>query len=234
MIFGTLIFALAVFAATPAEVTIPSLPAKGSTSLALSPSGKADIQRTGTVTRVSIQIDRVAPAQGFIQGMNALVVWAVSPEGDMENIGELGIAGTKASLSATTKYDRFGILITAEPYYLVDRPGAAVAYRNLAPRDGRSMPISVQIGTYDYPVLPVSPVSAGYPSVILEARAALAIAQSLQAERLAESDFRQARVALDSMEELVKRGSPLELTEASAHESIRRSHRAILTIRGSR
>jgi hypothetical protein len=210
-----------VLAASPAEVTAVQFPAKGKVSLSLGGKNKAEVERTGTVSRVFVQLEAVPPTTSHQAGMNCYVVWAASPEGTLDNLGELEINGTKASLEATTSYDRFAILITAEPHYMVDRPSLRVVYKNEPARDFPGAPVTVEVGAYDYSNL-ASSFSAA-PTLVLEARAAMAIAASALADTKAESESRQARVALDTMEELVRRSSPPDVVSAAAHAAIRRA-----------
>jgi hypothetical protein len=63
-------------------------------------------------------------------------------------------------------------------------------------------------------------------TLIKEARAALQIARSVNAERLAENEFRFARVALDTMEQMHSRGNPPEIVIPAAHDVIRYAARA--------
>lgn len=231
MIAQALLLNLLLLAVTPVEVLVVHFPAKGRVSVSLGLKGKADVERIGSVTRATIQLDDIQPAHGALAGMNAYVAWAVSPEGSFENLGELDIAGSKASLEATTRFDRFGILITAEPHYMVDRPSYAIVYKNEAARSVRSVPLTIQIGEYDYRGLPQAVYNI--PSLVMEARAAVAIAASAQADRLAESEFRQAKVSLDTVEELVRRASPIDVIAPSAHEAIRRAQRAFTLSRQS-
>jgi hypothetical protein len=231
MIVQALLLNLLLTAATPVEILVVNFPLKGNVSVSIGPKGKADVERLGTVTRVALQLEQIQAAHTVLGGMNALVVWAVSPEGSFENLGELEVDGSKAFLEATTRFDRFGILITAEPHYMVDRPSVAVVYKNEAPRVVRSIPLTIQVGEYEYRELPQA--VRNVPSLVMEARAAVAIARLAQAERLAESEFRLARVSLDTMEELVRRASSLDVIAPSAHEAIRRAQRAFMQSRQS-
>jgi hypothetical protein len=224
MTMQALLLNLLLTAATPVEIFVVSFPAKGSVAVSLGVKAKADVERLGTVTKVEFQLEDIQPAQTALAGMNALVAWVVSPEGNFENLGELEIAGTKASLEATTRFDRFGIFITAEPHYMVDRPSLTVVFKNEAPRAARSVPLTIQAGEYEYRDLPQA--VRNIPPLVMEARAAMAIAASVQAERFAESEFRQARVSSDTMEELVRRSSSFDVIAPSAHETIRRAQRA--------
>jgi hypothetical protein len=231
MILQALVLNLLLTAAVPAEIQVVSFPSRGKLALSMGQKAKADVERLGNVTRVSLELENVAAPHSALSGMNALVGWVVSPEGSFENLGELEIAGSKASLEATTRFDRFGVFVTAEPHYMVDRPSMTVVYKNEAPRSFRSVPLTIQVGEYEYHDLPQA--VRNIPPLVMEARAAMQIAMSAQAERLAESEFRQARVSLDTMEELVRRASPPDVIAASAHDAIRRAQRAFVLSRQS-
>jgi hypothetical protein len=218
-------------AGTPAEVTVVNFPAKGTVSLGLMPSGKLDIERMGTISQIRIDVDKMQPPQKLDALMNAYVVWAVSPEGGFENVGELAVSDGKAHLETVTKLDQFGILITAEPHYLVDKPNIMIVSRNGTPKADsiRRNPITVEVGSYDYTKL--QPAAAMGPSIVLQARAALQLATAGQAERFAESEFRLARIALGTAEEMLGRSSSMEIIFPAANESIRRSQRALIMAR---
>src|SRR5436853_7444675 len=120
MLLGAFILGLLLTAGPAADMVIVSLPAKGSVSLTLTPSGKADIERNGTLSRIHIELDKLLAPQSIAPTMNAYVVWSVSPEGVFENIGELGVNDGKGRMDATTRFDRFAILITVEPHFMVE------------------------------------------------------------------------------------------------------------------
>jgi len=229
---ATLSLSLFLVLAQSVEVVIVSLP-RGSVGMELAPSGKLDIERTSTVSRVKIEIDKLSAAPSVKPGMNTYVVWAVSPEGACENIGELAIANGKARLETTTRFDQFAVIITAEPHNLVDRPSGSLVYRNLSPRadNVRRFPVSVSIGEYSYADLQAAPAS---PEVgpAAEARAAFQIATAAQAERWAQPELRLARIALDTLEEMLKRAAPPEVLAPAANEAIRKSQYAFVTARG--
>jgi hypothetical protein len=230
MMLGTL-FAFLLMAGPPTDVVVVSLPIKGSVSLVLTPSGKADIERNGTLSQIHIEVDKLQDPQKLSPAMNAYVVWAVSPEGGYENVGELGVADGKGRLDATTRFDQFGILITAEPYFMVDRPNSIVAFRNQAPKAEtiRHSSASVEVGFYDYSKL--QPVTAGVPAMVAQARIALQVAAGVQADRYAESEFRLARVDLGTVEDMLGRSAPMDLLLPVANESIRMSQKAFVDAR---
>jgi len=214
--------------ATTVETVVVGLPARGKVNVTLTPAGKAELERVSAQTRVKIEIDRPRQPQALAAVMNTYVVWAVSPEGFLENVGELELEDGKARFDGTTRFDQLGLLITAEPHYMVDRPSDAVAYRSRPPESAsiRRFSVPVETGAYDY-----SKLQPGAPGIASQARAAFQIAVAAQADRLAESEFRLARAALDTMEEMLKRAAPLDFIMQSAHESIRRFQRAFLIAR---
>lgn len=230
MTISTLLTALLVLAGVT-EVQVVHLPSRGRVNLTLGVKAKVDVERVGTVTRAAVKIEDLQPAGAAIPGMNAYVVWAVSPEGEFDNLGELLVEGNKGTLDATTIFDRLAIVVSAEPHYLVDRPSLAAIYKNDAARSVRSVPLTVPVGEYEYPGMP--PQVFGVPPLVMQARAAIAIATSAQAERLAEAELRQARISLDTTEELQRRSSPPDIVAASAHETIRRAQRAAVLARQS-
>jgi hypothetical protein len=165
---------------------------------------------------------------------NTYVVWAVSPEGLIDNLGELDIRGLKGQFTATTRFTQLGILITAEPHYMVDRPSSAVAYRSQGlDTDIRRKTVAVETGVYDY--AQIKPASAAMVhNSVSQARTAFQIAQASGADRLATGDFRNAQVAIGSLEELVNRAAPLDILWPTANEAIRWSQRAATTARAKR
>jgi len=223
MITALLVF---LFAATTADVTVVQFPVKGRVSLSLGPKNKAEVERLATVTRVSVQVEGLLSTQGSKGEMNCYVVWAVSPENTFDNLGELSVNGAKGALEATTRFDRFAILVTAEPHQMVDKPSSRVIYKNESSREFPGIPLTIEVGTYDYSGVPAT--VSGVPPLMAEARAALAIATLAQAATRAEPEFRQAKVASDTMEELARRVSPADVVDSAALAAIRRAQRATM------
>ena len=231
MTLPALLFSILLLAPAAAEVSVVQFPAKSKVTLSLGGKNKADVERAGTVSRVLIQAEGLQPPQSVQSRMNSYVVWAVSPEGSFDNLGELEVMGAKGSLMATTRFDRFAIVITAEPHYMVDRPGARIVFKNEPPKTVPVVPLMVEIGSYEYTNLPEN--TGGAPPLVMEARAAIAIAYSVTADRRADAEFRQAKAALDTMEELYTRVSMPDVVAAAANAAIRRAHRAATIARQS-
>ena len=225
---------LIAFALTTVNLDVVTLPPSSDVKVALTPAGKGEFKREGTVTRIKIEIDRVNAPTTLGPALNTYIVWAISPEGILDNLGELDTSGNKGQFNATTRFSQFAILITAEPHYMVDRPSSAAAYRNqVSPGDIRRKTASVEIGPYDYSNLTPTTSFVVHGSVV-QARTAFQIAQKAGADRLAPEEFRNAQVALGSLEELLMRAAPLDTFWPTANEAIRWSQQAAMAARNKR
>ena len=213
--------------ATPVEFTIVTVPIDSRFDLPLSPAGEVEVRLDETVSRLKVKVERIQPFAAFGPLLRSYVVWAVTPEGEFENVGELEVDRQKAELETATTLQRFGILITAEPHFMVDRPSSAVAFTSRPPRHDeiRVESSSVETGFTNYSQISLPPQGA-LPPRITQARMAFKVAEGEGAEKLADAAFRQARVAVDSMEQLLRRNMPLEVLLPYANDAIRLAHRA--------
>src|SRR5262245_12715376 len=85
--------------------------------------GDADIKRHDGRTRIKLDIDKsLLNPQSLGSLYTTYVLWAVAPEGRAENLAELPHS-RHFDVEATTSFDTFGLVITAEPYAAVSRPG---------------------------------------------------------------------------------------------------------------
>lgn len=91
--------------------------------------GKVDSQ-TGK-THISVKFSGLTPANGFGKEYLTYVLWAISADGRPQNLGELELAGDKASLDVTSSYQSFGMIVTAEPYFAVSEPSDVVVLKNV-------------------------------------------------------------------------------------------------------
>ncbi|MGI4829269.1 MAG: OmpA family protein [Janthinobacterium lividum] len=90
--------------------------------------GKVDAQ-TGK-THISVHLEGLSQANGFGPEYLTYVLWAISADGRPQNLGELELAGNKASLDVTTSFQSFGMIVTAEPYYAVSVPSDVIVAQN--------------------------------------------------------------------------------------------------------
>jgi len=112
-------------------------------------SGPTKIDFRGTVlapeTRGSATVEAKAGAVGIhakFAGLDSpakfgpqyltYVLWAISPEGQTERLGEvITNHSDDAKLDVTTSLQTFGLLVTAEPYFAVSKPGPVVVMENV-------------------------------------------------------------------------------------------------------
>ena len=79
---------------------------------------------------VKANYKKLEPAVLFAGDITAYVLWAVTPDGTVENLGEV-VADKKSasgSLQAFTGKKTFALMVTAEPYATVSRPTALVMF----------------------------------------------------------------------------------------------------------
>jgi len=136
------------------------------------------------------------------------VLWAISPEGKADNLGEVLLGGNERSkLTATTSLQAFALIVTAEPYFAVQQPSNVVVLENVVRSDtrGTSEPVNAKYelmerGGYLPTGFKFDPIvlNANLPLEFYEARNALRIAQSEGAEAYAGESYRHATQLMDT------------------------------------
>jgi outer membrane protein OmpA-like peptidoglycan-associated protein len=130
------------------------------------------------------------------------VLWAISPEGRAENLGEVLVGSNdRSKLTATTNLQAFALIVTAEPYFGVRQPSNVVILENVVRSDtkGSSEAVSTKYelmerGGYlptGYKFDPVV-LSVNLPLEFYEARNAMRIAKSEGAEQYAGESYQHA------------------------------------------
>jgi outer membrane protein OmpA-like peptidoglycan-associated protein len=99
--------------------------------------GEAKVRRAGRRgTRVELSIDNLTRANELGGIYTTFVLWAVAPDGRVDNLGEIkrsGSALVDSKLDVTTNLQTFAMLITAEPHFLMKVPSRMVVLENLPP-----------------------------------------------------------------------------------------------------
>lgn len=98
--------------------------------------GEAEVERREGITRIELELDNMKRASMFGGDFNTYVAWAASPEGQVENLGEVIIDGDEAEVNLSTSLDAFALFITAEPHFLVDRSSRMIVVENIRVDDG--------------------------------------------------------------------------------------------------
>lgn len=181
--------------------------------------GEARISRTKkNGTEIDLSISKMPRPFELGAGYATYVLWAVSPEGQIDNLGEVkrrGLLEFDSRISVTTRLQTFALIVTAEPHFLVRRPSQAIMLENLSPsaRSGKSLVTTRAVQYFgnisDYFKDARTPeiAEADYsrtPSAILQAIQAVALARFAGAERDAPEEFEEAARLLAAAEEARK------------------------------
>jgi len=103
----------------------------------LLPEGKgvAKIKNKDGITLIKAKFENLPAPSAFGEANLTYVLWAISPEGQPTNLGELMVKKGKAKIKASEPLPSFGLLVTAEPYFAVTRPSDAVVLQNAVGKD---------------------------------------------------------------------------------------------------
>jgi len=207
---------------------------------AMSPrvTGKADVKRSAGRTRVKLEITGLDTPLSLGGYYTTYVFWAIAPEGQADNLGELPVTiGDKRETEFTTPYKTFGLIITAEPHGLVKLPGPAVVAENILRKNTKGGITASQIEYRGDPgslyiletgeAAPARGIDYSTPLPVLGARRAVEIARRARALRYAETELREAEVRLAALEQTWprRRQKEKEFT-GEAHEVMRLAEHA--------
>ena len=143
----SLLFASAVFAQADMErktiaITYPlddtvTVKFRGTTVLPRL-KGEAKVRRAGRRgTRVELNVDDLPRASELGGVYTTYVLWAISPDGHVDNLGEIKRSGSSfidSKLDVTTPLQTFALILTAEPHFLMKVPSRMVVMENLPPQ----------------------------------------------------------------------------------------------------
>jgi outer membrane protein OmpA-like peptidoglycan-associated protein len=171
--------------------------------------GKADVEFKQGRTNVRLEMSTFSNPQGLGGFYTTYVLWAVAPEGQSENLMELPI--DKAfKIESTTKFQTFGLIITAEPHSRVELPSPMIVAENSIRDDTKGQITTSKVeysgdpGTF-YTVFSAtsSGIVADYntPLLILGARRAVEIAQRADARSFADTELRESEQKLVVLEQ---------------------------------
>lgn len=176
--------------------------------------GEAKVKRAGRRgTRVELSLENLPRASELGGIYTTYILWAISPEGSVDNLGEIKRSGSSlvnSKLDVTTPLQTFALIVTAEPHFLMRTPSRMVVLENLPPvkaGDAQIATVNVQyignpsdyfrdqrvpeIADRDFRETPVS---------LLGARQALNLAKYAQADSYASNELKEAQNQLEQAE----------------------------------
>jgi hypothetical protein len=107
---------------------------KGTTLLSQA-KGEAKVTSERGGIHIEAMFEGLTAANGFGPEYLTYVLWAISPDGRPNNLGEVLPAGTKNNIDVTTALQSFGMIVTAEPYFSVTQPSDVVVLQNVILND---------------------------------------------------------------------------------------------------
>jgi outer membrane protein OmpA-like peptidoglycan-associated protein len=168
--------------------------------------GEAKVESKQGYIEIETEFDDInKPASSFGPEYMTYVMWAISPEGRAENLGEVILDGNRSKLDVTTKLQAFALIVTAEPYFAVRTPSNLVVMENVIRPDTKGIAESVDAkyellerGEYtdDINRAGLQPLVTGdrkVPLELLEARNAVRIAEWAQADKYATDVYKRAQ-----------------------------------------
>src|SRR5262245_11168185 len=166
-------------------------------------------------SEIDIKVEKLNPAYNYGGDYTTYVLWAITPEGQVSNLGEFRLSGGTGRLHAATPFQTFAMIVTAEPHFMVELPSKKVVLENLAPA---SKNVSIQSSEiyftgdtgryYTDNEIPVAAERdfAKTPMELLQARRAVQIAKLAEGERFDSADMKQAVDSLEQAEAAFRRG----------------------------
>jgi outer membrane protein OmpA-like peptidoglycan-associated protein len=111
--------------------------------------GEAKVKRAGRRgTRVELSVEDLPRASELGGIYTTYILWAISPDGHVDNLGEIKRGGSvfvDSKIDVTTPLQTFALIVTAEPHFLMKVPSRMVVMENLPPQK----PNGSQVETVD-------------------------------------------------------------------------------------
>ena len=216
---------------------------------ALSPqsTGHADVNSRKGYIEVKAEMHKLGAPVAFGPEYLTYVMWAITPEGRANNIGEVLVDNDgNAKIDVTTELQAFALLVTAEPYFGVTQPSDVVVMENIVRGDtvGKFEYVDakfdlLQRGQYTYNVKPgnLHPVviNSKTPLELFEARNAVFIALYANADKYAGDVYAKAKDLLNQAEAYENRKAGRKPVTMTAREAVQTAENArIIAVRRMR
>ena len=205
--------------------------------------GEAKVNSERGGITIDAHFQGLTPANGFGKEYLTYVLWAISPDGRAQNLGEILPDGTKNNIHVTTALQSFGMIVTAEPYFSVSEPSDIVILQNVIQND-KTVGVLEKVNA-NYYLLPrgtyaetagshtiARPITRNEhsPLELYEADNALRIAQETGADKYAPEIMQKAQLDLrnaSDMDSSKHRDVKMEIT--NAREAVERAEDARIT-----
>lgn len=197
-------------------------------------SGEAKVRRAGRRgTRVELSVENLPRASELGGLYTTYILWAISPEGHVGNLGEIKRGGSfivNSKLDVTTPLQTFALLVTAEPHFLIQSPSRMVVLENLPPQKPAGAEVTTinvqylgnasdylnsnqrlpEVADLEYRNTPVS---------LLGARQSINIARFAGAAQDAPAELKEAQAQLETSESAWRLKQPEAEIDAAARRA---------------
>lgn len=199
-------------------------------------SGEAKIE--GKKTNITIDAKFVSMEDATKFGLEYLtyVLWAISPEGRADSLGEVVLDHGNAHIKASTDMQTFGLIVTAEPYFAVTQPGNTVVFESVLPEgvgQGENIETKYELlgrGTYSSANEKIQNAIFGIdrttPLQLFEARNAVRIAHIAAGDKYATSILPKADQQLMQAETAYRQKQGRAAIESAARETAQTAEEA--------
>jgi outer membrane protein OmpA-like peptidoglycan-associated protein len=208
------------------------------TALAPYSTGHADVNSRKGYIEVKAKIHKLGPASTYGPEYLTYVMWAITPEGRANNLGEVLVdTDGDFKLDVTTELQAFALVVTAEPYFGVTQPSDVVVMENIIRDDtvGKFEYVDakydlLQRGQYTMSVQPrdLHPivVNSKTPLELFEARNAVEIARYAHADQYASDVYQKAQDLLKQAENYEARKAGRKPVTMTAREAVQTAENA--------
>ncbi len=195
--------------------------------------GEAKVKRAGRRgTRVELSVEDLPRASELGGIYTTYVLWAISPDGHVDNLGEIKRGGSvfvDSKIDVTTPLQTFALIMTAEPHFLMKVPSRMVVMENLPPQKPNGSQVETvdvryignssdyfrtakvpEIADADYRQTPVS---------LLGARQAISLAKYAGASSDAPNELQTAEDHLEAAEKAWRLNQPAAEVDLEARKA---------------
>ena len=200
--------------------------------------GEGKVERKTGRAELEVKVSGLDAATSFGLEYLTYVLWAISPQGRAVNLGELVLEKGMGKLKATTELQKFGLVVTAEPYFAVTQPSNLVVLENAAKPgalEGEEIVSTYELiprGAYSSANQKIENAIFGIdprtPLALFEARNAIRIARASKAETYAAAVLAKAEQSLQKAEAAYRDKQAKTTVETFAREAAQNSEDARL------
>ena len=194
--------------------------------------GEAKVERKRGRTDIEISVNDFKPASFFGGDYSTYVIWVVSPEGQVDNVGEIVLHNDNRKQTVTTTQQTFAMFVTAEPHFLVKSPSRFVVLETVRPSNNltdqmlKTSTIKYRgfEGLYNYgqETLVGEPEAKGeIRSDVKQAMVSVRLAERAGAKEFAAAELAKAREALDKTLEASEANIDARQLMVMGHETVR-------------